>query len=162
MANHLAGALAEHGAYEQEERAWALRRQGHTVDYIAKDLGVSRPTANRRLRAARDRVIAETSGHVEEWRAEHLTIADDVIATSNAIRAAAVKVDPDTGEAKVDVDAVLKANASILRALDTKAKLLGTYSAEKVDVSATVTHVDAKDAELATMLDHLAPAEVKS
>lgn len=150
--------IAQVGITEEESAVWALRRQGFSVEAIGQELGIPRATAYRRLDAARKAFIADTRGSVEEWRAEQIAQIEDVIRTQNAVRQYAVQTDEDTGKIRVDVKALAAADALILRANEAKAKLLGTNAVERVDVTATITHVDAKDAELASMLDALGPA----
>lgn len=150
-------ALDEARAAVEEREVWHRRiERGQTVMRIAEEMGLSRSTVVRRAAAARARVQAETSASVEGWRTEQVAQVDRTIERMEVMILACVTevADEDTGVVTrvIDHSAIARYETIRLAAIDKKAKLLGTYAVEKVEVTGTVTHVEAKDLELAAML----------
>lgn len=150
-------AVDEARAQVEEREAWSRRvDMSQSIERISRDMGLSRSTVVRRIAAARARVQAETSAKVEEWRTEQVTQLDRTIERCEVLILACVRevADEDTGIVTQVIDhaSIARHEMTRLQAIDRKAKLLGTYAVEKVEVSGTVTHVDAKDLELAAML----------
>lgn len=150
-------ALEDARAQVEEREVWHRRvNLAQTVDTVVREMGVSRSTVMRRYAAARARVREETSGLVEEWRVENVAEVNRTIERMECLILACVTevVDDDTGVVTqiIDHGAIARYETIRLSAIDRKAKLLGTYAVERVEVSGTVTHVDARDLELAAML----------
>lgn len=150
--------IEESKAQLQEAEAWRLRVESAlSVERIAVELGVSRATAVRRLASARARVVAESSAYVIEHREEQLAQLDRTIERTEVLIKACVRQveDQDTGEVTTVIDhpSIARHEANRLGALDRRAKLLGLNAVEKVEVSATVTHVEARDLELAALIE---------
>lgn len=130
---------------------------GQAVARIAEDMGISPATVSRRHRAALDRYRATTAETtVADWRDGQVAQLDRTIERCEVLILACVRevVDEDTGVVTQDIDhaSIARHETNRMAAIDRKAKLLGTYAVEKVEVSGTVTHVDARDLELAAML----------
>jgi hypothetical protein len=146
-----ASAVDEARAHLEEREVWHRRvERSQSIDRIGQEMGLSRSTVIRRMNAARARVQAETSATVEQWRADRTIERAEVL-----ILACVREVEnSDSGIVTQIIDhaSIARYEMTRLTALDRKAKLLGTYAVEKVEVSGMVTHVDAKDLELAAML----------
>lgn len=142
----------------EEREVWHRRVElGQSIARIAADMGISQSTVSRRHRSGLDRYRATTAETtVADWRDGQVAQLDRSIERAEVMIKACVEevVDEDTGIVRhiIDHAAIARYETIRLQAIDRKAKLLGTYAVEKVEVTGTVTHVDARDLELAAML----------
>lgn len=149
--------IEDAGAAAEEAEVWRRRVDlAQPVSTIARELGMSVSTVNRRFRSARERAMESSESTAMEWLTMQVAQTERTIERCEVMIQACVteKVDEDLGIVTREIDhaAIARYETIRLAAINTLAKLLGTQAATQVEVSGTVTHVDAKDLELAAML----------
>ena len=142
------------------ERVLALRNEGWTMPMVAKELGISRATADRYLQVALAERVPPT---VDEYRrqqndrldATQRTISENMEYADWLGRRGVAEENPKMVEQAIALRG--QQVALQLRLDERRARLNGLDAPVKVD--ATVTQVDPADAELAAMIREMKAKE---
>lgn len=135
---------------------WELYVKGHTQQQIADKYGKSQSFVSERLKAvranlptdAREDIRKRRIDEMERLRARIWRIADSEGAPVTAGKDGDLVRDPVTGEVVRSYQDQLAASRELRAWQEREAKALGLDAATKVDMTATVVHTTAIDAEL--------------
>jgi hypothetical protein len=100
-------------AADNRAKAWELKKQGWTHAAIAKELGVSEPAVGKYIARGVQDISRVADDHRDEWRETQLARLEKLYERLEKIAA---------GD---DDNAVIKAAAPLVKALERQAKLLG-------------------------------------